>query len=204
MAVLAVASAAFIEVFLSERWLPTAPLFAVLAPIGAVTAIVGLNGPLLMAVNRTDLRLRLTFEFTLIWAAAVPFLAMHGVQTVAIGFAALFLLYLPRTLQLFLRPIGGDIAGYIGAMIIPIAVSCGIAATHEAMRATLSPTPWAEIGAAAGEILISYGVIGWILRDRLASDLKTMRRLFRVGRPDIVRPTSTGVTTIVVPAAAPK
>src|SRR5262249_38304781 len=91
MAVLAVANAAFIEVFLSERWLPTAPLFAVLAPIGATTAIVGLNGPLLMAVNRTDLRLRLTFEFTIIWAMAAPFLAMRDVETVAIGFAVLFL-----------------------------------------------------------------------------------------------------------------
>jgi O-antigen/teichoic acid export membrane protein len=191
MAVLAVANAAFIEVFLSERWLPTAPLFAVLAPIGAITAVVGLNGPLLMAVGRTDLRLRLTFEFTLLWAVAVPFLAMQGVETVAIGFAVIFLLYLPRTLQLFLRPIGGDIAGYVRAMAIPIIISCALAATHVVARMALPLTLWAEIGLAISEVLIGYGVTAWILRGRLTSDLKTMRRLFRAGRPDIVLPAST-------------
>jgi O-antigen/teichoic acid export membrane protein len=191
MAVLAVANAAFIEIFLSERWLPAALLFAVLAPIGAITAVVGLNGPLLMAVGRTDLRLRLTFEFTLLWAVVVPFLAMNGVEAVAIGFAALFLLYLPRTLQLFLRPIGGDIPGYLRAMAIPFAVSCGLALTHVVARAWLPLNAWAEIALAASEILIGYGVTAWILRGRLGSDLQTVRRLFRAGRPDVVLPPST-------------
>jgi O-antigen/teichoic acid export membrane protein len=191
MAVLAVANAAFIEVFLSDRWLPAAPLFAVLAPIGAISAVVGLNGPLLMATGRTDLRLRLTFEFTLLWAITVPFLAMNGVEAVAIGFAVLFLLYLPRTLQLFLRPIGGDIAGYLQAIAIPFAVSCGLAVMHVAARAALPLTPWVEIALAASEVLIGYGVTAWMLRGRLSSDLQAVRRLFRAGRPDVVLPPST-------------
>jgi PST family polysaccharide transporter len=191
MAVLAVASSAFIEVFLSERWLPAAPLFAALAPIGAITAVAGLNGPLLMATGRTDLRLRLTFEFTLLWAAAVPFLAMGGVEAVAIGFAVLFLLYLPRTLQLFLRPIGDDVPGYLRAMTIPFAVSCGLAITHLMARSVLPLNAWTEVALAASEILIGYGVTAWILRGRLVSDLRTVRRLVRTGRPDVVLPTST-------------
>jgi hypothetical protein len=153
--------------------------------------VVGLNGPLLMATGRTDLRLRLTFEFALLWAIAVPFLAMSGVEAVAVGFAVLFLLYLPRTLQLFLRPIGGDIPGYLRAMAIPIAVSCGLAIAHIAARAVLPLAPWAEIALAASEILIGYGVIAWILRGRLSADLQAVRRLFRAGRPEVVLPPST-------------
>jgi O-antigen/teichoic acid export membrane protein len=191
MAVLSVASAAFVEVFLSERWLPAAALLAVLAPVGALVAVVGLNGPLLMAVGRTDLRLRLTVEFTVLWAVAVPFLAFNGVMAVTIGYAALFLLYLPRTLQLFLRPIGGDIPGYFAAMAVPIAVSCGLAATHLLARTMLPLTPWTEIGLAASEILIGYGVTAWILRGRLTADLHTVRRLFHTGAPDVVLPPST-------------
>jgi PST family polysaccharide transporter len=191
MAVLSVASASFITIFLSDRWLPAAPIFAVLAPIGAVTAVVGLNGPLLMAVGRTDLRLRLTFEFTLLWAVAVPFLAYDGVETVAIGFAVLFLLYLPRTLQLFLRPIGGNIPGYVRAMAVPSAISCGLAITHVLAQAALPLTPWAEIGLAVSEVFIGYGLTAWILRGRLTSDLQTVRRLFRAGPPDVVLSPST-------------
>jgi PST family polysaccharide transporter len=180
MAILCVASAAFVEVFLSERWLPTAALFAVLAPIGALQAVTGLNGPLLMAVGRTDLRLRLTWEFTLLWIVTVPFLALQGVLAVAIGYAAIFLLYLPRMLQLFLRPTGASFGDYFGAMAIPLAVSAGLGAVHVVAANMLPLSAWAEIGLAASEILIGYGVMAWALRGHLVNDLATVRRLFKV------------------------
>jgi PST family polysaccharide transporter len=191
MAILCVASAAFIEVFLSERWLPAAALFAVLAPVGALQAITGLNGPLLMAVGRTDLRLRLTWEFTLIWIVVAPFLAMQGVLAVAAGYAVVFLLYLPRTLQLFLRPVSASFADYFGAILVPLAVSCGLAAAHVLATGLLPLSPWTEICLAASEVLIGYGVMAWALRGRLIDDLDTVRRLFKakttVATPDPTR-----------------
>jgi O-antigen/teichoic acid export membrane protein len=186
-----VAASPFIEIFLSERWLPAAGLFAVLAPIGALHAITGLNGPLLMAVGRTDLRLRLTWEFALIWIVAVPFLAMQGVMAVALGYAVIFLLYLPRTLQLFLRPIGASLGDYFGAIAIPLAVSCGLAAVHVLATIALPLSSWAEIGLAVSEILIGYGITAWVLRGRLRDDLNTVRRLFKARA--VATPDSTGI-----------
>jgi O-antigen/teichoic acid export membrane protein len=190
MAVLSVASGAFIEVFLSERWLPAATLFAILAPIGALQAIAGLNGPLLMAIGRTDLRLKLTYEFALLWIIAAPFLAMRGITAVAIGYAVIFLLYLPRTLQLFLHPIGASIRDYFGAIAIPIAMACGLAAVHVIARTLLSLSPWAEIGLAVCEILTGYGVTALVLRVRLTNDLHTARRLLHP-KPPVAMPAST-------------
>jgi PST family polysaccharide transporter len=192
MAILCVASAAFVEVFLSERWLPTAALFAVLAPIGALQAVTGLNGPLLMAVGRTDLRLRLTWEFTLLWIIAVPFLALQGIVAVAIGHAVIFLLYMPRLLQLFLRPVDASMVDYLRAIVIPLAVSFGLAAVHVLATALYSLSPWAEIGLALSEVLIGYGVMAWALRGRLADDLDTVRRLFRA-RTQVATPDTSGV-----------
>lgn len=180
MAVLCVASGAFIEVFLSERWLPAATLFAILAPVGALAAVTGLNGPMFMAIGRTDLRLRMTVEYTVLWVVAVPFLATQGVIAVAIGQAAIFLLYLPRTLQLFLRPIGASFRDYAGAIAVPTLVACGLAAAHVIARTVLSFPPWAEIALAASEILIGYGVTAWALRGRLTNDLRAARLLFAV------------------------
>ena len=193
MAVLSVASTPFIHVFLGERWLPAAAMFAVLAPVGALQAVSGLNGPLLMAVGRTDLRLRLTWEFTLLWVVAVPFLAMQGVYAVAIGYSVIFLLYLPRTLQLFLRPIEASIRDYLGAISIPIAIAFALAAIHAVVRTVLSLSSLAEIGLAISEILVGYGVSAWVLRGRLTKDLKTARGLFKSRVPQVVMPDPTGV-----------
>jgi len=191
MAVLCVASAPFIQVFLGERWLPAATLFAILAPIGALQAVTGLNGALLMAIGRTDLRLKLTYEFTALWIIAAPFLAFQGLTAVAVGYAVIFMLYLPRTLYLFLHPIGASIRDYVGAIAIPIAVSCGLAAVHVTANAFLPLSPWAGIGLAVSEILVGYGLTAWILRGRLSDDLKTARRLFKPKPPAIVMPDST-------------
>lgn len=180
MAVLCVASSAFIHVFLSDRWVPAALIFSILAPIGALQAVTALNGALLMATARTDLRLRLTFEFTLIWVVVAPFLAMINLTAVAIGYAVVFIVYLPRTLQLFLKPIDASIREYAAAISVPFLVACGLALGHLAAKAMLLLSPWAEIGLAASEVLIGYGLIAWILRGRLRDDLRTIRRLFSI------------------------
>jgi len=183
MAVLCVASPAFIEIFLSERWAPAALLFSILAPIGALQAVTALNGALLMATGRTDLRLRLTLEFTLIWVAAAPLLAMINLTAVAIGYAVVFLAYLPRTLQLFLRPINASIREYFVAISVPLLVAGGLMLAHLAAKAVLPLSPWAEIALAVSEVLIGYGLTAWILRGRLRDDLKTIRRLFSTIAP---------------------
>jgi PST family polysaccharide transporter len=187
MALLCVASAPFIHVFLSERWLPAAALFSILAPIGAFQAVAGLNGALLMAVGRTDLRLKLTYEFTVIWVVAVPFLAIHSLRAVAVGYAVLYGLYAPRLLQLFLRPIATSLQVYAAALSIPFAVSCGMAGLYLATTA-LAPTlsPLARIGLAACGVLVAYGLIGWLLRKPLRADLQTLRSLFSTVTPQRV------------------
>lgn len=188
MVVLGVASSAFIHVFLSERWATVAPLFSILAPIGALQAVTALNGALLMATGRTDLRLRLTFEFTLIWVVVAPVLAMFDLTAVAMGYAVVFVAYLPRTLQLFLSPIDATLREYFAAISVPLLVALALVLTHLAAMAVLLLSPWAEIGLAASEVLIGYGLMAWLLRGRLRDDLHTIRRLF---------------STITPPASAP-
>ena len=194
MAVLCAASPAFIHVFLSERWAPAAIVFSILAPIGALQAVTALNGALLMATGRTDLRLRLTFEFTLIWVVVAPFMAMISLTAVAIGYAVVFMLYLPRTLQLFLRPIEASIREYVVAISAPSLVACGLVLMHLAAKTVLPLSPWLEIGLAASEILIGYGVTAWVLRGRLRDDLHTIRKLFSTITPQALAPDASTVS----------
>jgi O-antigen/teichoic acid export membrane protein len=194
MALLCVASTPFIQVFLSDRWLSAAIILSIFAPIGALQAVTGLNGALLMAVGRTDLRLKLTYEFTLIWIVAVPLLALQSLLAVAIGYAVLYILYAPRLLRLFLKPIDTRIRTYLGALSIPFAVSCALIALYLAINAMLPAlAPWQQTALAAGEVLIGYGAIGWLLREPLKTDLKTLRALFSAVAPHLASSRAAGV-----------
>lgn len=200
LAVLCVASTAFIHVFLSERWEPAALIFSILAPVGALQTVTALNGALLMATNRTDLRLRLTVEFTVIWVLAAPLLALVNVTAVAAGYALLFFAYLPRLLQLFLRPVDGRLLDYVGAIAAPLLVAAGLALVHLLARMSLPLSPWAEIGLAVSEVLIGYGVTAWALRGQLREDLGVLRTLFSTVTPQAAEP---AIALKEQPSAAP-
>ncbi|HVY90387.1 MAG TPA: lipopolysaccharide biosynthesis protein [Hyphomonadaceae bacterium] len=180
MAMLAVTATPFIKVFLSERWMPMAPLLAAMAPVGGLFAVLGLNGPLLMATGRTDLRLKLSYEYTAIWIVAVLALATQGITAVAIGYSVVFLAYTPRLLQLFLQPIDGGVREYLRAISVPTLVSAGLVLAHLAATAVLPPlAPWVEMGLAVSEVLIGYGLIAWALHGRLNQDIRTLRSVLR-------------------------
>lgn len=183
MAMLCVTAPAFIEVFLSEKWMGAAPLLAVMAPVGAFQAVTGLNGAILMAIGRTDLRLRLTFEFTLIWLCAIPLLATQGLFAVAMGYAAVFMLYLPRTCWLFLHPIGCSLREYASALAVPFAISVAVALAHVLIRALLAPPALIEIGLAACEAIAGYALMTWALHGALREDFKTVRTMFATLSP---------------------
>lgn len=184
LAVLAVSSAAFMHVFLSERWEPAAALLSILLPVGALQTITALNGAVLMSIGRTDLRLRTTFEFSALWLVLAPALAMTmNITAVALGYTCLFLAYLPRTLQLFLRPIGGRIREYVAAIAVPLLVAAGLVFVHLLAKSVLPMQPWTEIGLAVSETLIGYGITAWALRGRLRDDISAIRGLFTATSP---------------------
>lgn len=178
MAIVAVAAPALVALFLSERWLDVAPLLTAMAPVGALQAVTGLNGAILMATGRTDLRLRLTIEFTLLWLIALPVLASFGLLVIAIGYSTVFLLYLPRTCKLFLSPIGCSRREYVAALAGPAIIAFAAAAVHLVLKLSLSPSAIDEVVMAGVEIAAAYGVMGWAMRDVFRSDLRKVRSLF--------------------------
>lgn len=178
MAILCAAAPAFIQVFLSEKWMPAAPLLAVMIPVGALQAVTGLNGVILMAIGRTGVRLRLTVEFTLLWICVVLLVAPFGLMAVATAFSATFLLYLPRTCHLFLSPIGCTVTEYALKLKTPLAIACGAALIHVMLKTLLSLSGIAEVGLAIVEVMLGYAVVAFTLRGALRSDLQTVRGLF--------------------------
>lgn len=164
MAAIAVASDSVFTLLLSERWSGAAPIFAMFATAGALQAITTLNGPLLQAIGRTGLRFRLTAEFAVLWLVAAPLLALHSLEAVALGYSVLTVLYLPRQLNLFLKPIGGTITQYLMALAGPTLLAAAIIIAHFAITRVVHLTAIEEVALALLELLIAYGLfvgLGW-------------------------------------------
>jgi polysaccharide transporter, PST family len=177
MALLCAAGHAVFTVLLSDRWSEAATVFAYLAPVGALQAIGGIHTYVLMAVGRTDTRLRIAVEHVALWMIVLILVAPFGIRAVALGLTLSYLAYYPRFLVLFLTPMECPLLEYMLAMAIPLCVSIVFALGHLILRTHFSFVPIIETGVAAIETLGAYGMIAFLLRSDLSRALATMRVL---------------------------
>jgi O-antigen/teichoic acid export membrane protein len=168
MAALAVASYPFFTLLLSERWAPTAPLFAAFAIGGMLQVVTMLSGPFLQAVGRTGARLRITVEFAVLWAITALVLVQFGAVAVAWGYSILTILYLPRMLLQYLRPIDCTLGEYLKTLATPTAVALGVGVVHLSLQALFDLDPWWEVAIALIETLLAWGVFLIIARRAVA------------------------------------
>ena len=179
-AMLCAASESVFTVLFSDRWNGVAEVFCLLAPVGALQAIGGIHVSVLMAVGRTDTRLRLTIEYLILWMVVLISVAHLGIYAVALGQLVSYLAYYPRFLALFLRPIECRIVDYVRVMLVPLCVSATMAMAHVALRPYFSVGPLLETCIAVLESLIAYAVIGLLMWRHLLETLKSARSVFRI------------------------
>ena len=178
MAAIAVSSSACFTLLLSPRWAEAAIIFTLMAPAGALQTVTNLNGVLLQAVGRTGARLRLTIEYAIIWIIAAPLLSLISLPAVALGFSVLNLLYLPRLLNIYLKPIGCSVRDYAASLFGPTVISAVLVGVHILLVQLLHPSPGREVAQALGELICAYSayvLFGW---RQLKQDIDEMRVIF--------------------------
>ena len=178
MAAVAVASSSFFTILLSPSWESAALIFALMAPAGALQTVTQMNGVLLQAVGHTGARLRLTVEYAIIWLVALAPLALLSLPAVAAGFSILYLLYLPRLLNLYLAPIECSVADYLKSLVGPIALSALLVAAHLGLVAAFHPDPLPEVALATLELLVAYALYAALQWRQLKRDFADMRVIF--------------------------
>ncbi|MEZ5962181.1 MAG: lipopolysaccharide biosynthesis protein [Hyphomonadaceae bacterium] len=181
IAAVAAASHAFFTLLLSERWQASGEIFTLLAGAGAIQTIVAINGSLLQAIGRTGARLRLTIEYAILWTVSALVTAPFGIQAVAIGCTITSLLYLPRLLQLYLRPIECSIADFLRVLAAPTLASLALFVGHRLLMRLVDVSLWAEVGIIAAETLIVYGALLLFRRREMITQFRSVRALLAPG-----------------------
>lgn len=178
IAAVAASSDAVFTILFSERWDGAGDIFTLLATAAAVQTVVGLNGSLLQAVGQTGARLRLTVEYAVLWTVLALVLAQFGIQAVAAGCSVATVLYLPRLLHLYLKPIGCSLLDFARTLAGPALIAGLIFLSHRALMNSVELNSWAEVGLAVTQTLTGYALMLWFGRAAIAEQTKAMRELF--------------------------
>ncbi|MGH6950488.1 MAG: oligosaccharide flippase family protein, partial [Vitreimonas sp.] len=177
IAAIAASSDAFFMLLLSDKWAGAGGIFTLLAAAAAVQTVIALNGSLLQAIGHTGARLRLTVEYAVIWVVLALVLAQFGIEAVAAGCSVATVLYLPRLLQLYLRPIECSPLDFARALAGPAAVAAAIFLAHRALTTYLELDAWPEVGLAVLWTLGGYAILLWFGRTTIAEKTKAMHAL---------------------------
>jgi O-antigen/teichoic acid export membrane protein len=175
MAFAAVESQTVFSIALSERWIPAATLFSLLVPVNALMAVTSLNGTVLMAVNRTDVQVLTSAEYTALRFAILCSTAWGGFGVLAFGLNAAFGLYFYRFSKLFLPIIECSFSQFFGALFRPAALATLFAGLH----ATIAW--WFDLGLVvrlllgAALLVACWVVMFLMMRRAFLSDLVVLR-----------------------------
>ncbi|MEQ1490051.1 MAG: lipopolysaccharide biosynthesis protein [Terricaulis sp.] len=177
IAAVAAASHAFFTLLLSERWQASGEIFTLLAGTAAIQTIVAINGSLLQAIGRTGTRLRLTVEYAILWTISALVTAPFGIHAVALGCTVTSLLYLPRLLHLYLRPIECSPMDFMRVLAAPTFAAAVLFIGHRVMMSMIDVGLWTEIGIVILETIVAYAALVLFQRRAIMGQIKSVRAL---------------------------
>ncbi len=128
MGMIAAAHAPIFSTLLSEKWMQAGAIFSILAAACAVQAVLSISETVMFSLNRTDVQLRASTEYAVLWIGALALAVSHGITATAITFTLCTLTYQLRYLSLMLPLIKLSMRDYFATYGVPlIATAIGIA-----------------------------------------------------------------------------
>lgn len=175
----AAAHTSIFEILLSDKWSQSSTIFMILAPAGAAQAMMALGADIMLVLGRSDLRLRTTVEFGLIWLGVLLLSVSYGTTWVAVAYSCAVPLYVPRMLRLILALIDCRLRSYLEVIAAPVLSTLTAVCLHAGFAALLSPTKYAECGIAIGLALATMAFCAALQFRSIASESLSMDFLFR-------------------------
>ena len=149
MCMVGVAHGPFFRLLLSQKWASSSTLFMLVAPVGALQAITALGGTVIMALGRTDIQLRTTIEFGILWVIALLTGAHFGLNAIAIAYDCAVLLYFPRSISFTLPLVRCCIPAYLGVIATPVLITAGTVSVFWLITREVPLNDWRQLGLAA-------------------------------------------------------
>jgi len=137
------------SLLLSDKWSMSGRLFLLVAPACALQAVTALCGTVRMALGRTDIQLKVTVEFGILWLTALLTGVTFGLEWLTLAYTALVLIYGPRSLMLVLPLIDCPLRTYLRILAAPALVTLICVSAFAVFNHLVSLSPWGQLCVAA-------------------------------------------------------
>jgi O-antigen/teichoic acid export membrane protein len=150
-----------VHVVIGDRWLPAVPVIRILACVGLIQALQGLNASVLMACDRSGTYLRFTIVSVCANLGAFALGLRWGISGVAACFAVSMIILQPFYTHLAAKAVGSSIAEFLanlrGVAVATALMAAAVAAVDFSLRHYELPTVVHLLG------LTLLGVIIYVL-----------------------------------------
>lgn len=167
---------------LGEQWLPSVPVFQILALLGAINSVAYFDRSVLLATGKAREALLLTLGQSLVGVVLVLLAAPHGVLAVAVAVVARQYVYWPARLYVLRAAIGIQPRRYLAQWVRPFVAALAVSAIVYAVVWHWPPTMLAALTYLAVGSVLGFALYLLTLRvvhPRLFVDLRTMLRQLR-------------------------
>lgn len=165
MGLVAAAHAPVFSLLLSDKWLQSAFIFMVIAPACAIQAVMAICETVVLSLNRTDIQLRTSIEYALVWIGALLVAVGYGIIPAAVTFTVLTLFYQLRYLRLMLPLINSSLRYYFSAYLIPLIATITGIASYVAIVNLVPMADWVA-SILAGTIAITAIAAGAVVQKK--------------------------------------
>ncbi|MCS3765061.1 lipopolysaccharide biosynthesis protein [Bradyrhizobium centrosematis] len=163
------------RLLLSEKWSGSGPIFMLFAAVSCVQAVTGLNGGVLMAMEKTRIQIRFTTEFSLIWVVCLMVVVQFGVVWIPIAYSISWFGYFPRFARMFLSGLDCSNFEYVSTMFAPAVVTVGGAAIYLCIARAFLLTDLAAMIVVVGLVVLSMSVSVLVQVRQFRAELALLR-----------------------------
>ncbi|WP_158554696.1 lipopolysaccharide biosynthesis protein [Methylovirgula sp. 4M-Z18] len=174
MGMVAAAYKPVFDLMLSAKWEASAELFMLVAPAGALQAVTALGGTTMWVVGRSDIAMRTTFEFGVLWMTALLASVWFGIWWIAIAYDVVVMLYIPRAMHLMLPQIECSPRQYAQSLVSPLAITAVAILLFELVVRTAALSEWHELFIAGLIGVSAVGASGLLQRRQLMNGLQAL------------------------------
>jgi O-antigen/teichoic acid export membrane protein len=172
---IAVAHQSVFDLLLSSKWMAAGELFMIIAPICALQAVTMLLATVAAVVGRTDIQLRNSAEFGILWSAALLTSVWFGLSWVGVALNCAVLAYLPRVFRMALPLIGCSFRAYLNALVVPTILTLFCAGFLVGLEQYVAFGDWQQLGVVGTIAAAGIGICVFLQRRTLVSELSAIR-----------------------------
>lgn len=157
----AVASEPTFNLLLSPKWGQAAHIFEIIAPATALQPVTAIVGTFLMALGRTDVQMRLAWQFATFWLVGLMASVAHGIEAVAAAYTICGLLFSMWSLRICLPLVNCSFNVYARILLLPTALTALSILVYSIIKAPSAGHEFANVCLAAflSLITISFAMI---------------------------------------------